>query len=327
MICKQSSLSALCLAILALSTCMCGAASKKSPPDKISESSSLFPDDSPALPQSQQMLYATGEGAVADAEEQPNRAKAYLQAKAYAKMQAIATLLETAKGTIIDLSSKGENFKADTKIKQEIKGVLDSVEVVAVTKRYVGKDTIVAVTVRAPKPTPTDLSKPAKVLPPTWLRETSDAEQAPAGIPGAYTSVIIDAQGLEISRCMSPKILRPDGTEIWGTVKSDYDFISDYGIVAYAKTRVEAMSSVRAGSNPLILRALARGDAASNGDVVLSYNDADMLERANQQAKFLEDFRVIVVVGSRVPQKVMRRSSIEPGERRILWSITVRRRH
>ena len=56
------------------------------------------PDMSPASDPKLDMLYATGEGAMASTKEQPNRAKAYLAAKAYAKMQAIANLVQLGQG-------------------------------------------------------------------------------------------------------------------------------------------------------------------------------------------------------------------------------------
>ncbi len=256
---------------------------------------------------SRPMLYATGEGAVANAKEQPNRAKAYLEAKAYAKMQAIAAIVQEAKGTLVEYTSQGNNYMAETLIKQEIKGVLDSVAVVAVSKRSIDKDMIVAVTVCAPKPLQPKAIKtpePKNVAPanlnvftPTWVSNTN-GKKDPANYAGKYTSVIIDAQGLGVNRSMSPKILRSDGSEVWGTVKSDYDFISDYGIVAYTKTRGEALASKRAGDNPLIINAIGVGSSPSNADVIISSTDAKLLEEANGQARFLEDFRVIIIVGA-----------------------------
>ena len=263
------------------------------------------PVESPASTPKPDMLYATGEGAMASAKEQPNRAKAYLAAKAYAKMQAIANLVQLAKGTIIEYTSHGQNYIADTFIKEQISGVLDSVQVVLVSKRSVEKDIIVAVTVRAPKPLP-PTPPPAPVQPsitdvtsstyvPTWLAAKSDSK-CPVPQPGEYTSVIVDAQGLGASRCMSPKILRPDGSEVWGTVKSDYDFVCEHGIVAYARNRSDTCTNVRAGGAPLIVRALRTGDTPSKGDVVISAADAAAIEDANRKTHFLDDYRVIIIV-------------------------------
>ena len=182
------------------------------------------------------MLYATGEGAVPDAKEQPNRAKAYLQAKSYAKMEAIASLVQEVRGTMISYCSNGRDYVADTRIKEEIKGVLDCVHVISAKKRPEGKDTIVEVTVRAPKPAlpkappaPRGPSRPQGSGRPIVAQGLSSRPPRMA----AYTSVVIDATGLKVLRSMSPKILRPDGSEVWGTLKVDPDILSDYGIAAY----------------------------------------------------------------------------------------------
>lgn len=264
------------------------------------------PPAKPAAPaHARNMLYATGEGAMASAKEQPNRAKAYLAAKSYAKMQAIANLVQEAKGTIIEYTSTGRNYVAESFIKEQINGVLDSVRVVAVSKRSVEKDIIVAVTVRAPKPLPpkppptpaepTPIEKTASAFTPTWL-VAKDSDKCPVTEPDGYTSLIIDAQGLGASRCMSPKILRTDGSEVWGTVKTDHDFVCEYGIVAYARSRGDACTNMRAGRKPLVVRALRVGDSADKGAVVISPSDAAAIIDADRKTHFLDDFRVIVVV-------------------------------
>jgi len=250
-----------------------------------------------------QMLYATGEGAMPSVKEQPNRAKAYLQAKAYAKMQAIASLVQEAKGTVVSYCSEGRNYSAQTLIKQEIKGVLDCVQVVSAKKRAEGKDTIVEVTVRAPKPVPpkqledTDEVKrtTAKAWKaPSWTEAKAAASASAAS--GGYTSVIIDATGLRLARSMSPKILRPDGSEVWGTVSVDPGFLTEYGIAAYARNHGEALANRRAGGNPLVMRARQRGDSPARCDVVISDSDADRLLDADARSGFLGEFRVIVIV-------------------------------
>lgn len=245
------------------------------------------------------MLYATGEGAVPDTKEQPNRAKAYIQAKVYAKMAAIASLAQEVRGTMISYSSTGKNGMADTRIKQEIQGVLDCVQVVSAKKRPEGKDTIVEVTVRAPKPVlpkepPAPKEAPAPKLPagPSWLANPAAATPR----EGRYTSVVIDAVRLGVQRSMSPKILRPDGTEVWGTLKLDPDAISDYGIAAYARSRAEAHANRRCGECPLIIRAIDRGTSITNSDVVISDADADLLLREDRRSGILADLRVIIVV-------------------------------
>jgi hypothetical protein len=252
------------------------------------------------------MLYAVGEGAMPRASEQPNRAKAYLQAKAYAKMDAIASLAQAAKGTLISYNSKGNSYIANTVIKQEIKTILDSVQVVSAKKRAEGKDVIVEVTVRAPKPKlpkvpkapPVEQIKPSKKpFTPSWLSENAGVDSVSSPNDGrGYTSVIIDAAGFKITRSMMPKILRPDGSEVWGTMKVDYDFVADCGLISYARNTADALANKRAGDKPLVLRAIGRGSSTAKCDMVISAADADTLIAEDRKSGFLSDFRVIAIL-------------------------------
>lgn len=253
------------------------------------------------------MLTATGEGAMPTVEEQPNRAKAYLQAKGYAQAQAVANLIQEVRGTSINYSATGKNYALEEKLNQEIQGMIEHVRVKSERRVQIGKDTVVQVVVEAPMPEQintarTPASKSAKTSAgPSWVV----ASAAPVAPPSktfrkakeaAYTSVIVDSLGLGVVRAMSPKILRRDGSEVWGTVKVDYDFLADHGIVAYARTLGEAYSNSRAGDNPLVLRAQKRGSSPYKCDVVLSNSDADYLLAENDRAGFLKDFRVIFLV-------------------------------
>ncbi len=264
------------------------------------------PTSSASKPQSPKTLTATGEGAMPTAQEQPNRAKAYLQAKGYAQAQAVANLIQAARGTSITYTATGKDYAMDERINQEISGMLDSVNMVSERRIQIGKDTVVQVTVQAPIPerwqdTPAAKRVAAAVSGPTWsVASTAPTIPTPTAFrkarEGAYSSIIIDTLGMGVVRSMSPKILRGDGSEVWGTVKVDYDFVADHGIVAYARTMGEAYSNPRAGSNPLVLRAMRRGASAYKCDVVLSNDDADYLMSENARAGFLKDFRVIFLV-------------------------------
>lgn len=122
------------------------------------------------------------------------------------------------------------------------------------------------------------------------------AASAKASEPGSpYTSVIIDATGLGMDRCMSPKIRRSGGGEVWGTVKVDIDFVEDHGIVGYALTIDEAKKCARCGSNPMIIKAVSLAGGAFKSDPVISEADADLLLAENKKGNFLEKFDVIFV--------------------------------
>lgn len=273
---------------------------------------STAPVTSPAP--KQDMIYATGEGAMPTVAEEPNRAKAYLKAKGYAKMQAIANLVQSVRGTAITYRATGSGYSSDEQITQEVQGVVDSVQVISETKRAEGKDGIVQVKVGAPIPqswrdaaaksAAGGTQVASTTINPSWIKapappifsETATVRRAKEG---AYTSVIINAQGYGVQRSMSPKIRRPDGSEVWGTLKVDYDFISDHGIAAYARSLGEAYANPRAGDNPLVIRAIGRAQAPSKSEVVISAEDARYLLAEDRQSGFLSSFAVIFVIDGR----------------------------
>ncbi len=113
---------------------------------------------------------------------------------------------------------------------------------------------------------------------------------------GVYTSVIIDARGFQVTRDMSPKIRRRDGSEVWGTVDVNPTFAIEHGIVIYAHSIAEARQLSRAGSHPLVLHAVADSDSPAQTDVVISDDDADQLLNLNARDGFLNHFNVIFVV-------------------------------
>ena len=261
------------------------------------------------LQSSPKMLTATGEGAMPTVKEQPNRAKAYLQAKSYAQAQAVANLILEARGTNVNYRATGKGYVMDEQMSQEITGMVEHVQMVSERRVQIGKDTVVEVKVQAPMPErlrkpPTKQVAAKSGAGPSWM-VASTVPIAPSSNSfrrakeAAYTSVVIDALGLGVTRAMSPKILRRDGSEVWGTLKVDFDFLADHGIVAYARTLGEAYTNSRAGDNPLVLRAKQRGACPYRCDVVLSDDDADYLISENRRSAFLSDFRVIFLVDGR----------------------------
>lgn len=110
-----------------------------------------------------------------------------------------------------------------------------------------------------------------------------------------YTSVIIDATGYKLDRCMSPKIRKTDGSEVWGTVKVDVDYVEEHGIVGYAKSIDEARKCPRAGSNPMVIQAIGLAGGNFHSDPVVSNADAELLLKEDAKGDFLSKFNVIFV--------------------------------
>ncbi len=76
------------------------------------------------------MIYATGEAPLPDESQEPNRARALLKVKDYAKMLAIANLLMVIEGTPVSYEGNGKDFMdKDASLRQTIEGYVKNVEI------------------------------------------------------------------------------------------------------------------------------------------------------------------------------------------------------
>ncbi|MCS7309141.1 MAG: hypothetical protein NZ741_02860 [Armatimonadetes bacterium] len=253
------------------------------------------------------VIYGRGVGPIPTNE--PNKAKAYLKARRYAMMSALENLLMVTDRVRVDATAYAEDFEVKSeRIRTEVRGFVKGAEVidertitlngapaveVTMAVRLYGEEglsriLLPEVAARAP-----ETSAPLPVV--TRPLPQPAAPAAPAA-SNVYTSVIIDTRGLGIRPAMSPKIRRQDGSEVWGTVNASTDFVIEQGIVAYAKTLEEAKANRRAGSNPLILRAVGYARTPGRCDPVLSDNDVRLLLTANETSGFLNEYRVIFVI-------------------------------
>lgn len=137
---------------------------------------------------------------------------------------------------------------------------------------------------------------------PTSSEEVKTSTVKPSEPGKPYTSLIVDASGFDLDRAMSPKLRRPDGTEIWGTVKYDCDYLQECGIVAYACSLEEAKKSPRCGPNPVIVCAVAVQGGKSGTDPVVSAEDARLLISENDKGRFFDRCNVIFVKSSEPPK-------------------------
>jgi hypothetical protein len=265
-------------------------------------------------------LYATGLGPISNRE--PNEAKAYVTARRVAIADARRNLLALIESVRIDSQTLVKDYElASDTIREQISGLIKGAEIFSERKVQMGNSAMVEVTVSLPMDGEAGLA--GAVLPEVINRhaETQDVPanvepirpaappkvelprrtQPTAPIPAPrdsepVTSVIIDARGLGIERSMAPKLRREDGSEVWGTVRANPDFVLEHGIVVYATSLAEARRDSRAGANPLILRAIGRAGSRFRTDPVLSWQDVERLREANQGNNFLDNYRVIFVV-------------------------------
>ena len=105
------------------------------------------------------------------------------------------------------------------------------------------------------------------------LPDAGFASAMPPPVPGAYTGLIVDARGLNLTPALAPKVLDDRGQEVYGPSFVTRDSAARSGVAGYARDLGGARGDERAGSNPLLLKGV--GAAGTNRtDVVLSAEDA-----------------------------------------------------
>lgn len=135
------------------------------------------------------------------------------------------------------------------------------------------------------KPAPT---APLEEKAPITLSMNSDPRQR-----GPFTGLIIDAGQLGFEPLMEPEVISPDGKDIYSTLKVDKKFMLNAGMAGWSGSIEEAKSNGRAGSNPLLVKAIG---VTPDKKLVIGLNDALNIMVADSQDNFLKKCRVIVVL-------------------------------
>jgi len=233
------------------------------------------------------------------------------QAKIMARRAAIVdaqrNLVEQIQGAQIDAETTMEMAMAtsDT-VKTKVSGVIRGAKIIA---ESIEKDGNYKVTLSVPTygvgsvaqvaydalseagkmpATPAPIAKPDQSFKQTYT---------PAG--SAYTGVIVDARGMELSPTFAPAIYDVNGRVIYGVRNVDKDYAIVHGLVEYTTDESMVQRAVtggaRAGSNPLIIKAVSTKTRIANKcDVVVSVEDANKILAENERTGFLEKYAVVL---------------------------------
>jgi hypothetical protein len=113
----------------------------------------------------------------------------------------------------------------------------------------------------------------------------------------SYTGLIVDASYLGARPAMKPRIYSPDSDEVYGDSKASREVALRSGYVGWADTPETARTKhvKRVGSNPLVVRAL-EATGKHRSDLVVSREDAIVIERADRSAGFLKECKVAIAI-------------------------------
>lgn len=217
-------------------------------------------------------------------------------ARRTAMLDGYRNMLELVKGINIDssttvstLSTPGTSMYSDT-ITSNINGVVRGARVISEKQNDDGSYSVtmaiklfgagsVAAAVVQPNQ-PTAFPEPTVVPAATSAKTVTDENL------NMVTGVIVDARGLGLKRCMSPRIYDTTGRLVYGDKFVSYDFVVKYGMASYQPAdKINSGLLTRAGEHPLMIKAVELKNF--NSDIVVSVADADKMLQANKYGNFL----------------------------------------
>ena len=238
------------------------------------------------------IIEATGYGIKPEHVINPQQGK--LIARRVAIMDAYRRLAELAAGVHITVN--------DTVIRTEVKATIVGAKIVSEKFDIHGNCTV---TLQVPIYGVKD-SFASVALKPTTKEDFPEPSEEVEAI-GGYTGVIIDCGDLELNPVLTPTIERTDNQAIYGYNNLDSDQVIAKGMIGYrTKDKVQTTGeylllsansngekAVRAGNNPLIIKAVALNNDGSCP--VISVSDADKILSENQVSHFLDQGAVVFV--------------------------------
>jgi hypothetical protein len=145
------------------------------------------------------------------------------------------------------------------------------------------------------KPSPEKKAEPAKPEPPQPVQPSPVPSQPTVAFKGGTaTGVVIDGRGLGLRPALLPKIVDPQGQEIYvGQVVTRTNAV-EQGVAGYAKDVNAAANNFRVTDNPVVIKGASAAGTAKT-DVMLGQADAQSLRQLSGKGDFLQYCRVIIV--------------------------------
>ena len=164
-----------------------------------------------------------------------------------------------------------------------------------------------------PAPAPAAPAPPAPVAPasavtasatppappaPSTAEAPASAPAPPEGappVPVVYTGIVVDARGIQARPAMLPRIFDEDGKKVYGSANVDRECAVQQGMSGYARDLAVAQSNQRVTANPVTVKAL-KTSGPGKSDLVISNTDAQQVRSAAENAAFMKQCRVMIVL-------------------------------
>lgn len=243
---------------------------------------------------SDRTLVVYGEGVVAD--EVYNRGLRRLLGQRAAKVVAYRNLLELVGQVRVD----GETnvslaMVASDSVRTRVSGLVRGAEVVPGSEQEQDGVYRVALRMRLTEEFARALLPPAKAPEPV----PATAAQPRFVPPKPFTGLVIDARGMDLRPGLSPRVLGPEGREIYSGAFVDPAYAASIGVVGYQRDWEQALASDRLGSEerrPLTIKAVGVAGQYRT-DAVVSEENRVRIAMADAAGGFLRQCRVVFVLG------------------------------
>jgi hypothetical protein len=110
-----------------------------------------------------------------------------------------------------------------------------------------------------------------------------------------YTSLVVDARGIQARPALLPRIIDEDGKEVYGSANVDIEYAIKNGISGYARDLMAAQNNQRVGANPITVKAMG-SSGPGKSDMIISNADAQKVRSSAVRASFLKQCRVMIVL-------------------------------
>lgn len=134
-----------------------------------------------------------------------------------------------------------------------------------------------------------------KISEKTLPSEPKADDSAVSDVAAKYTSLVVDAKGLQAKPALYPVIRTQGGEIVYNLEKADPNATIAEGLCSYKKSLDDARKMSKAGNNPMIVTASGIG-GKYGADILVSDEDGRKILAADTASPFLKDANVIVVI-------------------------------
>jgi hypothetical protein len=222
---------------------------------------------------------------------------AHAMAKKAARVVAYGNLLETIQGIHVDAETEVKNFMLENAlVKTKVKGIVNGARVIEEKAFPDGSYEVTVEMGMAEKFL--DHFVPPADQPPTPISNSKFTQiitlSTPEGVN--YTGLVVDAKGLNVQKCLNPKIFMEDGqTEVYGSDWIDPELHGTLTVISYVKEIPQAKNHDRVKNNPLIVKALRTANQKPT-DLIIDDADAQLIHMDPKHLELLKKGKVVVVV-------------------------------